>query len=591
MLTAYFLQRLEGLWNARILLFWPIWSSIAVAAIIFLVLALRKSVPLAAQKSREVQINLTQTRRSMLSVGAAAALLLLGLVVAYHIVLMFVWEDFAYYDNSQFTLVTLRGENFVPPIWRESGRFFPLYLQEFNLIRHFAHTVAGYHALPIVQLLILCYMLLRLDDELGIAARAALIGVALLTLGIVISFTGLTHPERNVIFCLAGMVISVRRFEQTQSTAWATAAALCAQIMIYYKEVAFLMLLSFAFGRLVLRCRNADRAGWDWSRLRDRNSRLDWCLGSLGILFLLYYILVMLPHPNMQYANRVRLPWVEVFAAYLKLDFLAWLFMAVVFCRIYLIIRRRVAPLLLWDGLAFGGTAYFAAYLYLGICSAYFLAPVDLIAVLYVGRFVILSWKRINGWTRLAASILLVPVILLNISLAAFRVYEVKNIIHAKSELASRLKVRFEAWTGNELRLFFPFTNPYVLMEFASYLAYRGIPVEDGTSDISRKRKVIIVSTAVSRDGPCVDFRSIICRASEQVRPGELVIVLPDDDASLADAIPYIDRGEMLLSYTPWPHIPERLDPVIEHLKIASPLFALKELPDRWLHASITVWK
>jgi hypothetical protein len=47
--------------------------------------------------------------------------------------------------------------------------------------------------------------------------------------------------------------------EHTQFTPWAVAEAVCAQITIYYKETAFLLVVGFAVGRLILRCR---RRAW-----------------------------------------------------------------------------------------------------------------------------------------------------------------------------------------------------------------------------------------------------------------------------------------------------------------------------------------
>ena len=61
--------------------------------------------------------------------------------------------------------------------------------------------------------------------------------------------------------------------------------------------------------------------------------------------------------------------------------------MAVVIGRFYLILRRRVTPSLLWDGLALGGAACFLGYIGLRLFGSYYLAPVDLIAILYIGRF------------------------------------------------------------------------------------------------------------------------------------------------------------------------------------------------------------
>ena len=119
-----------------------------------------------------------------------------------------VWEDFAYYDNSNFTLDILKGRNYPTPIWQGQGRFFPLGYQEFNLLRHFTDTITGYHVLPIAQLLIFSWILLILDDELSIAARVALTILALVTPSILISFSGLIFP--SVMFCPSSPVSCCR---------------------------------------------------------------------------------------------------------------------------------------------------------------------------------------------------------------------------------------------------------------------------------------------------------------------------------------------------------------------------------------------
>src|SRR5262249_52910714 len=137
------------------------------------------------------------------------------------------WEDFAYYDNSMFTSGTLMGYDNTPIIVQESGRFIPLQHQEFNLIRHFTRSAIGYHVLPIAELLIFSYILLILDSELSLMVRAALAVLVLLTPSILMSFGLLIQSERNVLFFLACLVLSVKRFEQTRSIAWAVTAVVC----------------------------------------------------------------------------------------------------------------------------------------------------------------------------------------------------------------------------------------------------------------------------------------------------------------------------------------------------------------------------
>ena len=60
----------------------------------------------------------------------------------------------------------------------------------------------------------------------------------------------------------------------------------------------------------------------------------------------------------MQYAEDVRRPLPELVFSYLKADLLALLFVIAVLVRTYLIVQRRIAPSLLWDGLGFGGVAW-----------------------------------------------------------------------------------------------------------------------------------------------------------------------------------------------------------------------------------------
>jgi len=574
-----------------------------VAAVIGVAVIVGHGATLVLQNAKKDTIR--RTGRRGWSGGTAVVLMLLAAFLVGYIALTVKWEDFTAYDNSELTYLALTGHNIKPMIFPGSARFYPFDLQEFNLIHHFTHTVVGYHALTIVQLLILSCVLLILDDELNTTARAALVALALIAPSIVISFTGLVYPERNVVFWLACLVFCVKRFEKTQSTSWAVAAAVCAQIMIYYKETAFLLVLGLALGRFLLRCRNRDEAGWGCIRLRDKESRLDLCLVSLGVLFLLYYSAAMFPHPNSNpnYAGHGRLPLPEVLFTYLKLDLLAWLFLTVVLGRACLILRRRLAPLPLWDGLALGGAAYFTAYLYLRICSAYFLAPVDLIAVLYVGRFAILSLQnRPALGSKVAALVLLVAILVQDVSISAFHLFERKNIIQAKAEVARVVKARYQGGVGRTQRLFFPFANLYVIFEFAGYLNYRGVPVEGASVDSPGLKGIVLVSGAVVKDGPCVPLSySAICHTGSVPEPGDLVLLMPDDDASFTEANAYRGQGEILFSHEPRPRIPQWFSWYVSRLRVLSPFlvpgprrflsFAQSELHDRRLYASVIAWE
>ena len=273
-------------------LFWPIWILITTTA------AICAAVLIKPNTARDQAENQTygQFRPHVARIGTSGAVTvftLLAVLLVCCIAMILVWEDFNHYDNHFFTLNTLRGYDNPPPIWPSIGRFCPFAFQEFNLIRYFTHTPTGYHIFPIIQLLIFFCIIVSLDADLNIAARSILAIVVLLTPSILISFSDLIHPERNVLFFLTCLILLVKRFEQRQTITLAVAAVVCAQILIYYKDVAFSLLFGFAIGRLILRCRNEPGLGWNRNRLWDKESRLDLCFAALAVLFLVFYAATM----------------------------------------------------------------------------------------------------------------------------------------------------------------------------------------------------------------------------------------------------------------------------------------------------------
>jgi hypothetical protein len=585
MSTAFLAHIVRSLHHALAWHFWPSWLALSAAVVLGSTWFVSRSSTPRSQPQAETNVILVRRR-----VGTPASIVALGVLAAFlvcYIALMLVWEDFAYYDNSFFTLGTLKGHDITPPVWPEEGRFWPLGFQEFNLIRHFTDTIIGYQVLPIAELLIFVSILLVLDDEIGVAARTAIVILALLTPGILTSFGGLIYPERNELLFLAGFILCAKRFEETEATAWAAGAVVCAQIMVYYKETAFLMVLGFAGARLLLRCRSELPAEWDYERLLDRPARFDWSLVGVAIVFLIYYVGAVGLHHNANYARAQEQPFLKTLLGYTRLDFLAWLLVVVAAGRIYLILCRRAILLPLWDGLAVGGVAYFLAYLYLRIFSEYFLAPVDLIALLYIGRFAVLSWEKPHLWRKCIVSVLVFIVVIQNVLLSTVKIYQRKNVIHGKVEIARIVDGQYRIVPGHPLRLFFPFAAPYTIMEFAAYLSYRGIPIEGAAGADAGPGSVALVSPAVAKDGPCMRYQTIRCHASVRPAPGDLVIVMPDDEASRAQASRYRARGE-LFYYEPRPAIPDWLVAQVGGLVVGDLQLTM---PDRWMDGSVAIWQ
>lgn len=573
----------KALWSQRIAFFWPIWGAMTVALAACSAWAVQHASGSPLQNRR---ISLPQPTPRGRYVALALFVLFCGLYAA----MMLVWEDFARYDSSQLTLYSLKGHAFQPPIWREMGRFFPLAFQEFNVIGRVFHTAAGFMLLPVVQFLLLCTMLASLDTELSVRVRVAIAAIVCVTPSFAISFTGLTYPERNVIFWLVCLIFLLHRFERTLATAYAAAVIVCAQFFVYYKELAALFLLTFALVRLALRWQvseNRSKASWLWTK----ESILDLGLLTVAGGFCLLYLVMMLPHLNMHYARQQALPIRTVVGGYLRLDLMPWLLLGSLAVRLPFILRGKIRASPLWDGLAMGGLAYFAGYVWLHMFSAYYLAPVDLIAGLYTGCVIVQSWESVRGPAKAVLATVVVLAVVQNLAYASFRVYEDKNDIRAKSQIAAFIVRRYRDDPKELLRLYLPFASRYSIMEFASFLAYKGLPVEMTAENVPLRDPLEFMSPQATSNGPCVAFRDVLCHASAQPERGDLVVILPDDAVDISRAHEYCSGSGVSFCYKAYPVLPGWFRNLLAPLHIVSIPFAAKPLSDHWVHASVTVWK
>jgi hypothetical protein len=517
---------------------------------------------------------------------------LLSLFLIAYVTLALIWEDFTYFDNVYFTLVTLQHQNIWIHIYPESGRYFPLAHQEFNLIRHFAATFSGYQVFRIAQLLIMCGLLLALDEDLSFRARASLAIFALICPAIAVSFGGLIYTEWNVLFWLLLLLNCVRRFERTQSVAWAAGAVVCAQFMLYYKETSFVILAGFAIGRLLLRCRNDNEEKWNFLCLKSRSSRLDWCFVSLSLLFLLVFAMSMYPHFGTGYRTEIELPLSRILRLYIKLDPLAWFFAVFVLWRTFRILNGKSRPLPYWDGLAYGGVACMTSYLVLKIYANYYLAAVDLIAVLYLGHFAVKEWPRTKPALRFSLGFLFCVVLFCNILGSAYHFYERKNLIHGRALIADKIKQRYSESPDIEQRLFFSSTqNTVNLVSFASYLTYLGVPIAGSPIRSGGHGGVVFVVKGERDTNRCADYISYVCESGTAPVKGDLLIGLPDDYQISSEWGPYEKKGQVILSYQPYPHIPSWLYLYFGRFHATSRILPSNKFPDRWLQGSIVQYR
>jgi hypothetical protein len=507
------------------------------------------------------------------------------LFVVLYMFLILYKEDFAYYDDEMLTDFSIQGVNLSPPIMLSIGRFFPLADQEFNLFRFVTRSPAGYHSLIVVQLAIVLVVLFVILRKIQIRYRTLVLIAAMLAPSFLIPFSGFVYPERNVLFWLAIMVLCIQGYFRTKARIYFIGCLVATHFALYYKETAVLCVAAFAITQLLLWfCIGRRRGHRSWSELAREN-----CLsvGILGVcaIYVVVFLAAMLPHGNSSYITEHQQAMSSVLLAYLQTDWLPLVLITVVVVRFGRFIFCGVPLDPIWDSLGVGALAYLFAIIGLRLVSGYYMAPADLIALLYLASMS-LAWLSRPTRTRVSVvAIIFACVLLQDAAYSSFRIVERKSVITTKTKLADFLNGYLETAGDRPVELFFPFASGYHLMELSSYLKYKGFQLVGQSNSIRETRpRLLIEGRENFANNRCVDYRDYVCMHVDTPGAGTLIVVLPDDIASLDDVEKIGKDSTLLLSLKP-PGICTKK--WFRSLHAISPEFSVGQLPEHWLQLDV----
>jgi hypothetical protein len=504
-----------------------------------------------------------------------------------YIITAFYKEDFSHYDNDILLDYSLRGKNYPLPIWHGIGRFLPLQYQEFNLLRFVTTSSAGYHALAVAQLIIVLIALLVILGDYGFRYRTPILIAVMLTPSFVISFLWLICPERNVLFWLSIVLLCLHKYPETKGRIYFVGCLVATHFALYYKETTVVVVAAYPVMRLLSDAYVGWRAGHrSWRGLTRQNTLALGLLGVSGI-YIVLFLLAMLPESSFSYVNTHQAGLGSVFWGYLQTAWLPFILVPVLVLRFgrFALYQAQLDPM--WDCLGVGALACFLCLMALRMYSGYYTAPVDLIALLYLAR-VSLSW--LSKPTRLRVSIVTAAFACLLVHSAAyslFSVIESKSLIAIKSQLADFLKSYVATSGSKTVEVYFPYADGFPLMGLSSYLRYRGLRLagQAATSSIPEPT-LVIEGAATFPDNRCVGYKDYACLHRESAPDGALIVVLPDDKAPMA-AVDEIGKHAVLLFSTETRAARGGCGSWLRLLHAISPHFSEGELPEHWLQLHV----
>lgn len=463
-------------------------------------------------------------------------------------------EDFAYYDETScIRTILTKTSFFATTSVNTDGRFAPLGFKEFELIKKFTQSPIGFHIFPILQLLVFLFGFFLFLKKFPTWFRIAIATIIITTPSFVISFFGLIFPERNVLFWLFLLLVCFQYFLKTRSTLSFAGALIATQFALYCKEPVFLLIGGFTGLRLFLQYFH------DKSLLKLNDGKrflksyfLEICLLFLSGVFLLIYFssggMANLFGQNPASYSSIRAIGIfPVLARYLYYDLFLTIFLVTLICRFIYLIFAKQLPDFFWDSLAFGAFLYFLSYIKLEIFSTYYMAPVDLIAILYLSQFVYLLVKKKKPFLLSMVFLIFFVVFGRNLSYSFFEIVQRKNLISSKVRFSEFLKNYGENESFRHVNLFFPYSHrfltrfpSYTVSELTVFLKFKGLRNSQDNIGQSTSQIAFTVKRPV---------KSAEYFYAAVAQPGDLIVVLPDDDVSSEELIKLKQETTLLFHY------------------------------------------
>lgn len=442
--------------------------------------------------------------------GGVTALVLVPLAA-----LVVAGAGFAYHDDDNIVQFSAVGRGWPVSIWPNEGRFFPLYMQEFDVIAKLSTTPTAYYLAMAVQLVVAGLLLgLALEDlSWGYRVTSA---VALFTAGgTAITFVEAVYPERNAIFLLLGLLAALRAVDNGRSSRTVVAAALvCAHLMAYYKEPLFLIPVTFAVARLLA----AD--GWRRTLRLDTIRRRPLEVGLLVVsaVFVVQLGLLLLGATSNRYVEDATIGPLAALGRYLRTDALVWVLIGAVALRV---VRRRAAPRWdpTWDSAALAALVYLLALVGLGLAADRYMGPVHVLVVTFAVRE-LAALRPGEALRRVAVGVGAVLGVV-SLLFGAVRVAERASVVRSTEAMATFL-ADYTASRPGATEVFFGDAEKYRIMNFLAHLDY----AHPGT--VERLR---VTGDIDFPDGKCISFRDFRCERVAAPGPGALVVHLADDDS------------------------------------------------------------
>ena len=405
------------------------------------------------------------------------------------------WSALTFYDADHlYPLIDSSARWLPPPIWPELGRFFPLADQEFRYINLLFPTIYAFHALSVIQILVIALLLRSISGGRYWLISAAM---AMSSVSFVEPFFGLIYPERNLVFFLVVTIFCIQRWESTGGLTYVFFGLLCANLLIFYKEIGFIF--PGAIGSLgVMRFLRGK------SSIRTPIIYLS--LFFTSFLWLLFYVIEILPEIVSVY-RPIRSATIQDAFGFASMQTWFYLIVVMFIARLMFVVKKGTLLDPIMDGCILGALLYVSALIILKYDSPYYYSPAAIVAF---GLFARVFPSFMNS--KIFRSLMPCAIFLLNAPASIEHIVRWKELIAAKSDAAAFIGMNP---ANKNISIHYPGESSYVAGLFSGYISSK------------YKSRLIAVVHDTSSTGASSCTSSInmpVCHYNTPYRPGDLVV-------------------------------------------------------------------
>ena len=444
-------------------------------------------------------------------------------------------EEFVGLDIHQLTLFSLDGKPWPMPIWAGQGRYWPLGLQEYNLIAAIDESMYAYQAMTIIEVLIIFYIVYRIFENTKPLLIVLVIATIFTNPSLVGPLLWLVYPERNIIFLLAVFVylMAIEDKHRNKSIITLTLMLTVSQLMIHLKEPVFLLLAGVALSRIGIRLWNQylTEKKIKYSEILTK-SYTEISLLALTVIYAITYVTITSNKTKTSYAeNLAQTGHLETLTYYLTNNYVTATLLIFFVAVIYNKLKYKIEIDSYWDSLPLGAIIYFAVYIKLNLTAKYYLAPVDFIAALYI--FWYASQIKTNKRILIGVTAMIFVVLLgKNIIDTSSTILDHKKSIESYSKTQQFISTLSTKGDKDQDIQIYSTNSGQTIMEFAAFLHHKGLNVTTNNNTRHPTPKINFFVDAHGPENRCVNWVSQIQCTKPNINQQDYILRIPEIIAS-----------------------------------------------------------